>query len=371
MSFSNTASPVSPVAHNRVSNNFLPNDGDRPVLSLIFPVFNEEAVLPLLFARLDTLIPELMAQAGSMEVLFINDGSRDKSLSVLREAIQSRPWARVIGFSRNFGHQIAVTAGLHHASGQAVVILDADLQDPPELLPEMLRLWGEGYDVVYAVRTEREGESAFKKATASTFYRLLRKLTNVDIPADTGDFRLMDRSVVNALNAMGEQHRFLRGMAAWVGFKQIGLPYKRDARAAGETKYPFRKMLRLATDAVCSFSDAPLKLASNLGWTIATVSILYGLVTILRYLLSRGQFEPGWASLVVVTSFLSGVQLITLGWIGEYIGRIYDEAKNRPLYLVSERLGWTPEPGSPEAKREERERETRRSIAEKLQTQNH
>jgi dolichol-phosphate mannosyltransferase len=339
---------------------------NRPVLSLIFPVFNEEAVLPLLFARLDTLIPELTAQAGSVEVLFVNDGSRDGSLAVLRQAVQTRNWARVIAFSRNFGHQIAVTAGLHYASGQAVVILDADLQDPPELLPEMLRLWGEGYDVVYAVRTEREGESAFKKATASAFYRLLRKLTNVDIPADTGDFRLMDRSVVNALNAMGEQHRFLRGMAAWVGFKQIGVPYKRDARAAGETKYPLRKMLRLATDAVCSFSDAPLKLATNLGWTIAGISILYGFITIARYLLSNGQFEPGWASLVVVTSFLSGVQLITLGWIGEYIGRIYDETKNRPLYLVSERLGWHPEPGSEQAKQEEKAKEVRRRVGAKL-----
>ena len=310
-------------------------------ISLVFPIFNEEAVLPVLLPRLDAVVAELQRDFGPVEVVFVNDGSRDRSLAILRELSQTRPWVRVIAFSRNFGHQVAVTAGMHYASGEAVILLDADLQDPPELLPEMLRLWqNEGYEVVYGVRTERAGETVFKKLTASIFYRLLRRLTNVDIPADTGDFRLMDRKVVDSLNRMGEQHRFLRGMAAWVGFKQIGLPYARDARAAGDTKYPFRKMLNLAMDAVASFSHAPLKLATNLGWTIAGVSILYGLITVFRYATARGTFAPGWASMVVVISLLSGVQLITLGFIGEYIGRIYDEVKGRPLFLVSETIGF-------------------------------
>jgi glycosyltransferase involved in cell wall biosynthesis len=331
----------------------------RPVLSLVFPIFNEEAVLPALMPRLDAVIAGLQSAENGIrdvedvEAIFVNDGSRDHSRDLLMEYARSRPWMRVVAFSRNFGHQIAVTAGMHHARGWAVVLLDADLQDPPELLPEMLRLWREGWEVVYAVRTERAGETWFKRITASVFYRLLRRLTAVDIPADTGDFRLMDRKVVDALGAMGEHHRFLRGMAAWVGFRQIGLPYKRDARFAGETKYPLRKMLKLAMDAVCSFSHAPLKLATNLGWTIAGLALVYGAITVVRYILAPGTFQPGWASLIVVLSLLSGVQLITLGLIGEYIGRIYDEVKGRPLYLVSERIGFEDEPSS---EREEKER---------------
>jgi polyisoprenyl-phosphate glycosyltransferase len=311
-------------------------------VSLVFPIFNEEAVLPTLLSRLDALVPTL---PGTIEALFVNDGSRDRSWELLSEAAKTRPWMRLLQLSRNFGHQVAVTAGMHHAQGDAVVLLDADLQDPPELLPEMIRLWQEEkWDVVYGVRRTRAGESKFKLWTAALFYRGLRKLTNVDIPADTGDFRLMDRSVVDALNAMGEQHRFLRGMSAWVGFKQYGLPYDRDARAAGETKYPLRKMLKLAMDAVTAFSHAPLKFATNLGVGVAAFSILYGIFTILRYLLSAGRFEPGWSSLIVAVSLLSGVQLITLGLIGEYIGRIYDQVKGRPLYLISEKIGFEPPP---------------------------
>ena len=312
-----------------------------PLLSLVFPIYNEEAVLPHLLPRLDAVIASLSAEndGAEIEAIFVNDGSRDDSLSLLADLSQTRPWMRVIGLSRNFGHQIAVTAGMHYAKGRAVVLMDADGQDPPELLPEMLKLWQDGYQVVYAVRTERAGETLFKKWTAALFYRTLQKLTSVPIPADTGDFRLMDRKVVDALNQMREQHRFLRGMAAWVGFKQIGLPYARPARVAGETKYPLRKMLRLAADAVVSFSDAPLRFATSLGWTIALGSIAYGLVTVIRYFVV-GAFAPGWTSLVVVLSLLSGVQLITLGLIGEYIGRIYDEVKGRPLYLVSQEWGW-------------------------------
>ncbi len=297
--------------------------------------------MPALFARLDEVVAGAAREFGPVEVLFVNDGSRDASMRILTERAEAREWVRVLSFSRNFGHQIAVTAGMQWSRGRAVILLDADLQDPPELLTQMLRMWRDDkWEVVYAVRTEREGETWFKKFTASVFYRLLRRLTNVDIPADTGDFRLMDRKVVDALNAMGEQHRFLRGMSAWVGFRQVGLPYQRAARAAGETKYPFRKMARLAMDAVCAFSHAPLKLATNLGWTIALASIVYGLATVARYLFFGGAFQPGWTSLIVVLSLLSGVQLITLGLLGEYIGRIYDEVKGRPLYLVGETVGF-------------------------------
>ncbi len=307
-------------------------------ISLVLPIFNEEAVIPLLLARLDGLIPML---PEASEVLFVNDGSRDRSWEILTGAARSRPWMRLLQLSRNFGHQVAVTAGMHHATGDAVILLDADLQDPPELLPEMIRLWEtEGWDVIYGVRRSRAGESKFKLLTAALFYRGLQKLTNVEIPADTGDFRLMDRKVVDALNAMGEQHRFLRGMSAWVGFKQYGLAYDRDARAAGETKYPLRKMVKLAMDAVTAFSHAPLKLATNLGVCVATFSIIYGVFTIVRYILAPGSFEPGWASMIVAVSLLSAVQLITLGLIGEYIGRIYDQVKGRPLYLISEKIGF-------------------------------
>lgn len=315
------------------------------LISLVFPIFNEEAVLPVLVARLEALLPELEKTGDQVEVLFINDGSRDGSLAQLRALACSRPWARVLSFSRNFGHQIAVTAGMQHAQGAAVVLLDADLQDPPELLPEMIRLWrDEGWEVVYGKRRTRAGETAFKLWTAALFYRTLERLTSVPIPANTGDFRLMDRKVVDALNAMGEQHRFLRGMAAWVGFRQYALEYDRPARAAGETKYPFRKMFKLAMDAVTGFSYAPLKFATNLGAFVALSAIAYGVVQAVRYTLAPRSFEPGWTSLIVVLSLLSGVQLITLGMIGEYIGRIYDQVKGRPLYLLSEKLGFESEP---------------------------
>ncbi|MDX1931347.1 MAG: glycosyltransferase family 2 protein [Capsulimonadales bacterium] len=311
-----------------------------PVLSLVFPIFNEEEVLPQLIERLDTVVRDLERNVGPTETVFVNDGSRDRSVDLLREYTATRPYMKVIAFSRNFGHQVAVTAGMRYARGQAVILLDADLQDPPELLPQMVALWREGWEVVYGLRTERQGETWFKRVTAAAFYRLLQRLTSVHIPADTGDFRLMDRKVVDALNSMGEHHRFLRGMAAWVGFRQKALPYRRDARAAGKTKYPFRKMFRLATDAICAFSTAPLKVASQLGWTIAGLSILYGLITIVRFALKDATLQPGWSSIIVILSFLSGVQLITLGFIGEYIGRIYDEVKGRPLYIVSETIGF-------------------------------
>lgn len=321
------------------------------LISLVFPIFNEEAVLPVLVARLEALLPTLEKDGDTVEVLFVNDGSRDGSLLQLRELAQKHSWARVLSFSRNFGHQIAVTAGMHHAAGDAVVLLDADLQDPPELLPEMIRLWrDESWEVVYGKRRSREGETAFKLLTASLFYKLLHRLTSVAIPENTGDFRLMDRKVVDALNAMGEQHRFLRGMAAWVGFKQYALEYDRPARAAGETKYPFRKMFKLAMDAVTGFSYAPLKLSRDLGAFIALGAIVYGGIQAVRYAIAPRSFEPGWTSIIVVLSLLSGVQLVTLGLIGEYIGRIYDEVKGRPLYLLSEKLGFQEAPQTTNSK---------------------
>ena len=312
-------------------------------ISLVFPIFNEEAAIPFLIERLDAVISGLEASGETVEAIFVNDGSRDRSYALLSELTLSRPWMRLIQLSRNFGHQIAVTAGMQLAGGEAVVLLDADLQDPPELLPEMIRLWrDEKWDVVYGVRRTRAGETKFKLLSAALFYRGLRQLTNVDIPADTGDFRLMSRPVVDALNAMGEQHRFLRGMAAWVGFRQYGLPYDRDARIAGETKYPFRKMFKLAMDAVTAFSHAPLKLATNLGVVIAVFSIIYGVFTMVRWYVFPGTFQPGWASMIVAVSFLSAVQLVTLGMIGEYIGRIFDQVKGRPLYLIAETVGFEP-----------------------------
>lgn len=319
----------------------------RPRLSLVFPIYNESQVIPHLLKRVDMVVAELSEGATiegtseklpplSMEVICVNDGSRDDSITQLITATETRSYLRVIDFSRNFGHQAAVTAGMHHATGDAVALLDADLQDPPELLAKMIGRWFAGADVVYAVRTKREGESAFKKWTASQFYSLLRKMTSVDIPADTGDFRLMDRRVVDALNQMNESHRFLRGMSAWVGFKQEPIYYERPARAAGETKYPLKKMLRFAMDALTSFSDAPLKLATNIGIITALFALLYGGITVIRYFTNHGEWQAGWASIIALLTFLSGIQLITLGLVGEYIGRIYDEVKRRPLYLVSE-----------------------------------
>ena len=311
-----------------------------PTLSLVFPIFNEQEVIAQLITRLDSVVADLEQNVGQVEAIFVNDGSRDTSWELLKQAAQTRPWARLVNLSRNFGHQIAVTAGMKYATGAAVIIMDSDLQDPPELLPEMVRLWREGNDVVYAVRTERDGETAFKKATASAFYRLLGRLTNIVIPADTGDFRLMDKKVVDAMNTMGEHHRFLRGMAAWVGFKQIGMPYKRDARAAGSTKYSVSKMLRLALDAIASFSQAPLKLATYLGFFAVLASLLVIVAALVLQAFPGVPVLRGQATIIVVALFLGGVQLLCLGILGEYIGRIYDEVKQRPLFFVASTQGF-------------------------------
>lgn len=300
--------------------------------SIIAPIYNERENLPELHRR----VTEVMESTGEpWELILVDDGSSDGSTDILRELAKKDKHVRSVIFARNFGHQIAITAGWDYARGDAVVIIDADLQDPPELILEMARKWKEGYEVVYAVRTEREGESWFKLWTASLFYRLIYRITDVKIPLDTGDFRLMDRKVVDVLKQMRERHRFPRGMSAWVGFKQIGVEYKRAARTAGETKYPLRKMFKLAVNAVTGFSYFPLQVATYFGFFsagIAAVAIPF--VVYMRVTGSQAFF--GQATTLIAVLFLGGVQLICVGILGEYIGRLYDEAKGRPLYIVRE-----------------------------------
>jgi dolichol-phosphate mannosyltransferase len=268
------------------------------------------------------------------ELILVDDGSTDGSTERILELASINEDIRPVIFARNFGHQIAVTAGLDYTRGEAVTIIDADLQDPPEVILDLIEKWQEGYEVVYAVRAEREGESLFKLWTASIFYRLIYRITDVDIPLDTGDFRLLDRKVVDVMNSMREKHRFLRGMSAWVGYKQVGVEYKRAARTAGETKYPFKKMLQLALNAVTSFSYFPLQVASYFGFASAGLAIIaIPVVAILR--MTGSHFFEGQTTTLISVLFLGGVQLISLGILGEYIGRLYDEAKGRPLYIVS------------------------------------
>ncbi len=300
--------------------------------SIIAPIFNEKDNL----AELHRRISDVMNSTGEpWELLLVDDGSTDGSADIIRAMAQSDVRIRPVIFARNFGHQVAVTAGLDYSRGDAVVIIDADLQDPPELILEMAKKWKEGYEVVYAVRAEREGESWFKLWTASLFYRLIYRITDVKIPLDTGDFRLMDRKVVNVMNKMRERHRFLRGMSAWVGFKQVGVEYKRAARLAGETKYPFRKMFKLAVNAVTGFSYFPLQVATYFGFVSASVAI-FAIPVVIYLRVTGSQAFFGQASTLIATLFLGGVQLISLGILGEYIGRLYDEAKGRPLYIVRE-----------------------------------
>ena len=300
--------------------------------SVIAPIFNELESLPELHRRVSAV---MKGMDGAWELVLVDDGSTDGSTERIRELARQDRHVRPVIFARNFGHQIAVTAGLDYARGEAVVIIDADLQDPPELIVDMAAKWKEGYEVVYAVRAEREGETWFKKVTASLFYRSIFRITDVKIPLDTGDFRLLDRKVVDVMCKMRERQRFLRGMAAWVGFRQVGLPYKRAARFAGETKYPFKKMLKLALNAITGFSYFPLQLATYFGFASAGLAIVaIPVVAILR--MTGSQFFFGQATTLIAVLFLGGVQLISLGVLGEYIGRLYDEAKGRPLYIVRE-----------------------------------
>jgi polyisoprenyl-phosphate glycosyltransferase len=304
----------------------------KPTFSIIAPNFNELDSLPELYRR----VKEVMDTTGEpWELILIDDGSQDGSTDMIRDMAVKDPRVRPIILARNFGHQIAVTAGLDYSRGDAVTIIDADLQDPPEVILEMIEKWREGYEVVYAVRAEREGESWFKVWTASMFYRIIYRIAEVKIPLDTGDFRLMDRKVVSVLNSMRERHRFLRGMSAWVGFKQVGVPYKRVARFAGSTKYPLKKMFKLALNAITSFSYFPLQLATYLGFGAALLSIVMIPVVIILRSLTQTELL-GQASTLVAVLFFGGVQLMSLGILGEYLGRVYDEVRGRPLYVVSQ-----------------------------------
>jgi len=304
----------------------------KPVFSIIAPIYNEKGCFDELYRR----VSEVMDTTGDeWEFVMVDDGSSDGSTDMIRELAKKEKRVRPVIFARNFGHQIAVTAGLDYCRGDAAIIIDADLQDPPEVILELIAKWREGYQVVYAVRSEREGETWFKKTTASAFYKIIYRITDVKIPMNTGDFRLLDRKVVDVMNSMRERHRFLRGMSAWVGYKSIGVSYKRAARFAGTTKYPFKKMIKLAFTAITSFSYMPLQMAMVFGFVSAGLSILaIPVVAIMRMVGS--QFFLGQATTLIAVLFLGGVQLICLGILGEYVGRIYDEAKGRPLYITSE-----------------------------------
>ena len=304
----------------------------QPKFSIIAPVFNEHECLSEFYSRICSVMD---TTHSSWELVFVDDGSTDGSTDLIRAFARKDKRVQPVIFARNFGHQIAVTAGMDYSRGQAVVVIDADLQDPPEVILDLIAKWKEGYQVIYAVRRKREGESWFKLFSASLFYRLIYRITDVKIPLDTGDFRLLDRKIVNIMGSMRERHRFLRGMASWVGFRQIGVEYDRKERFAGKTKYPFSKMLKLALNAVTSFSYFPLQLATYIGFIAAGLSILSIPIVILLRIAFHEAFL-GQATTLIAVLFLGGVQLICMGILGEYIGRIYDEVKGRPLYVVSE-----------------------------------
>jgi polyisoprenyl-phosphate glycosyltransferase len=304
------------------------------MISVVVPVFNEEGNVEELARRVVRIMRELDGQPA-FELIFVNDGSSDGTLAALRRCAREIREIVIVNLSRNFGHQLAATAGLDTARGEAVILMDGDLQDPPELIGSFIAKWREGYDVVYAVRRSRRGESFFKRATAGLFYRLVRRMTKVDIPLDTGDFRLMSRRVVEALRRSPERHRFLRGLVSWLGFNQIGIEYDRDPRFTGTTKYPLSKMLRFAIDGVTAFSDVPLRLASLLGFVTSIAAFVVGIYEILLRTFT-GYNLPGYTSTIFAILFLGGIQLIGIGLLGEYVGRIYDEIKGRPLYLIAE-----------------------------------
>ncbi|MFY9532086.1 MAG: glycosyltransferase family 2 protein [Candidatus Acidiferrales bacterium] len=327
--------------------------GERMLLSVVVPCANEQEVLRETNRRLLTVLEQVPLD---LEIIYVDDGSTDSTPDLLRELQSHEARIRVVRFSRNFGHQIAITAGLEHASGDAVVIIDADLQDPPEVIAHFVQKWLDGYEVVYGLRTERNGETAFKLWTAKVFYRFMSRLSDTTIPLDAGDFRLLDRKVVDALLAMRERDRFVRGMVSWLGFSQIAVPYCRAPRLAGVTKFSFLKMIRFATDGIVSFSILPLRLAMWTGFAASGLAIIGILVALYDRFFATGLVR-GWTSTVIAVLFIGGVQLICLGIIGEYIGRIYGEAKHRPLYVVRERVGF--EPQSPAATLEVRSKAAR------------
>jgi polyisoprenyl-phosphate glycosyltransferase len=306
--------------------------------SIVVPIYNEEESFGALVSRLAAVMDQL---DGPAEVVLVDDGSRDGSYALMLAANREDPRFKVLQLSRNFGHQIAITAGMDVAAGQAVIVMDADLQDPPEVILQMVARWKEGYEVVYAVRERRDGETVFKRKTATLFYGLQRRLAEIDQPVEVGDFRLVDRKALDAFLLMRERNRYVRGMFSWVGFRQAAVPYARASRKAGESKYPLRKMVKLAFDGFVGFSTAPLRFALTLGLIMAAASVLYG-ITAIAVKLAGFSLVPGYASLLVTITFLSGVQLTVIGMVGQYVARIYDEVRARPLYLVREARGLTP-----------------------------
>ena len=302
-------------------------------LSIIIPIYNEEGNILRLFERLNTVLSQLNLDG---EFVFVNDGSKDGSMGLIKNLASKHANVLYIDFARNFGHQVAVTAGLDYCSGKAVVIIDADLQDPPELIGDLYKKWEEGYQVVYAKRKSRDGESYFKKITAKWFYRMLKKITSINIPVDTGDFRLIDRKVVDVLKQMPEQQKFLRGQISWIGFRQTFVEYDRDARYAGKTGYTYKKMIRLALDGITSFSNLPLKFATFAGFVVSGIAFMMILYALYSRFISK-DYVPGWTSLMLAVLFIGGVQLISIGIIGEYISRLSANIRNRPLYIVKEK----------------------------------
>ena len=311
----------------------------KPVLSVVVPVYNEEEVLAESYRRLTAAIAAI---GEPYELIFINDGSRDKTPAILSALCESDSHVRVLDFSRNFGHQPAITAGMDYAQGNAIVVIDADLQDPPEVIAKMFAKWREGFDVVYGKRLKRDGESLFKKLSAKIYYRLLYSMTSVEMPVDTGDFRLIDRKVCDAMKSLGERNRYVRGLVSWVGFKQTAVEFNREKRFAGETKYPLKRMIKLAMDGIMSFSYKPLKFASGIGVTMSLFSFIYLIVIICQKLFTATTVQ-GWASTTAILVFTQGIVLMMLGIIGEYMGRIFDEIKGRPIYIVREAMGYPTE----------------------------
>ncbi len=312
------------------------NDGAAPVYSLVLPIYNEEAVLPLLVRRIGELLDRL---DGPCEAIFVDDGSSDTSAIFLRDLARRDSRCKLIELSRNFGHQIAITAGMDAAEGEAVIVMDADLQDPPEVVFDLIAKWKEGFEIVYARRIRREGEGWFKRTSANIFYRVLDRMTSVNIPRDVGDFRLVGRKALATFKSMPERDRFVRGMFGWMGFRQTEVPFERPPRAAGETKYPFWKMLRLAVHAIVSFSEKPLRVALWVGFAISVGAALFGVYAVLAWFFKSSMVE-GWTSTIVVVSFLFGINLFMTGIIGLYVGGIYAEVKRRPLYVVDKLTGF-------------------------------
>lgn len=308
-------------------------------ISLVIPMYYEEDVAYKCYERVSNVLKNINYKYD-YEIIFINDGSKDKTLEILEKIAEEDKKVKIISFSRNFGHQAAVTAGLKEVNGDAIIIIDADLQDPPELIPEMMELWEQGNEVIYGKRKKRKGESTFKLLSAKMFYQTLNALSDVEIPKDTGDFRLVDRKVVDVINSLPEHNKFLRGLFSWVGFKQKAYEYERQERVAGKTKYPLKKMLKLASDGIISFSTKPLKIVGALGITSIIISIIILIYALISYALKLNHLSAGWTSIMVTVTFFAGVQLLSLWIMSEYIGRIYDEAKERPQYIIDKKINF-------------------------------